>query len=66
MLTAGTQSPYAPQFISLAPEERPLPACLSGPKHELSLGYPDRRNAALFPGEGKVINMKSIIEILWN
>ena len=66
MLTAGNQSPYAPQFISLAPEERPLPACLSGPKNGLSLGSPTRYKAALFPGEGKVINLKSIIEIFRN
>ena len=66
MLTAGDEGPYAPQFISLTPEERPLPACLIGPFNGLSLGSPWRYNAALFPGEGKVINLKSIIEILCN
>ena len=66
MLTAGGSWGYAPQFISLTPEEKPLPTCLRGPKNGFSLGNPGRNNAALFPGEGKVINLKSTNEILWN
>ena len=45
-----------PQFFSLNPEGRPLPACLEGTKNLLDLppSYEFRYNAALFPGEGIV------------
>ena len=62
MLTGGDRNWTPPQFISLTPEEKPLPACLSGRKN----GIHKRYNAALFPGEGIVINLKPIIEILCN
>ena len=59
MVTAGNQSPHAPQFTSLAPETRPLPACLNGTKKGLSTGSPVRYNAILFPGQGTFNNKYS-------
>ena len=56
MVTAGNQSPHAPQFISLAPETQPLPACLNGTKNGLNIGNPVRYNAILFPGQGTLHN----------
>ena len=44
------------RFISLSPEENPLPACLAGAKNPINVGNLRRRRPALFPSTGIYCN----------
>ena len=47
-----TVGQYGTKFLSLSPEEHPLPSCLQGSKGGITIGSSGRQRPALFPSKG--------------